>query len=131
MSVQQRYWLRMELLLTFLTRYIVFKSCPEMCIEPRTPIYFYYRLIRLAPISIYKLSTSYLQAHCSNRYLGYWRILNNAHRTSRKKWPKFPNLVPDLDNPTQLFETQFRDNMKFQPFRRINGSVQFGNISGK
>ena len=71
-------------------------SCPEMCIEPRTPIYFYYRLIRLAPISIYKLSTSYLQAPCSNGYLGYRRILNNAHRTSRKKWPKFPNLVPDM-----------------------------------
>ena len=101
-----------------------------MCIEPRTPIYFYYRLIRLAPISIYKLSTSYLQAPCSNRYLGYRRILNNAHRTSRKKWPKFPNLVPDLDNPNQLFETHFGD-MKFQPFQRINGSPQFGNISGK
>ena len=30
-------------------------ACPEICIAPRTPIYFYYRLIRLAPISIYKL----------------------------------------------------------------------------
>ena len=37
-------------------------TCPEMCTEPRTPIHFYYRLIRLAPISIYKLCTSYLQA---------------------------------------------------------------------
>ena len=57
---------------------------PEMCTEPRTPIYFYYRLIRLSPISIYKLCTNYLQAPCSNRYLGYGRILNNTHRTSER-----------------------------------------------
>ena len=95
--------------------------CPEMYIELRTPICFYYRLIRLAPISIYKLSTSCLQAPCSNRYrLAHQMLARNG-----------PNLVPDLDNPNQLFETQFGDNMKFQPFQRINGSAQFGNLSGK
>ena len=45
------------------------------------PICFYYRLIRLASISIYKYCTSYLQALCSNRYPGYGRILNNTHQT--------------------------------------------------
>ena len=44
------------------------------------PIDFYYRLIGLAPNSIYKHCTSYLQALCSNHYLGYRRILNKAHQ---------------------------------------------------
>ena len=56
-------------------------ACPEICIETRTSIHFYHRLIRLAPISIYKHCTSYLQALCSNRYRGYGRFLNNAHQT--------------------------------------------------
>ena len=64
-------------------------SCPEICIEPRTPIYFYYRLIRQASISIYKLSTRYLQAHCSNRYRGYRRFLINAYRTSERNARNF------------------------------------------
>ena len=55
-------------------------SCPEICTMTRSPIHFYYRLIRLVPISIYKQCTSHLQALCSNRYHGYGRILNNAHK---------------------------------------------------
>ena len=80
--------------------------CPEICIMTRSPIHFYYGLIRLlAPISIYEQCTS---AFCSNHYRGYGRILNNAHQTL-EKWLKIPNLVPDLDI---LFETLFMD-MKF------------------
>ena len=41
---------------------------------------------------------------------------------------KFPNLVPDLESPNQLFETQSGENMKYQPFHHINGSVQFGKV---
>ena len=29
------------------------------------------------------------------------------------------NLVPDLDNPNQFFETELCDNMNFQPFGHI------------
>ena len=54
-----------------------FLLCPEICTMTMTPMQFYYRL---APFSIYKQCTSYLQALCSNRYHGYRRILNNAHQ---------------------------------------------------
>ena len=60
---------------------------PEICTMTRSPIHFYYRLIRLAPISIYKQCISHLQALCSNRCHGYGRILNNAHQTwQRNGW---------------------------------------------
>ena len=39
-----------------------FLPCPEICTMTRSPIHFYYRLIRLAPISNYKQCTSMVQA---------------------------------------------------------------------
>ena len=37
-------------------------TCPEICTMTRSPIHFYYRLIRLAPISNYKQCTNMVQA---------------------------------------------------------------------
>ena len=44
---------------------------------------------------------------------------------------KFLNFGLDLDNPNRVSETGNQDIMKFQPFKRINGSAQFGLSSGK
>ena len=95
-----------------------------MCTEPRTPIYFYSRLIRLA-------FTSYVQATYKLLAAIVTVVMGGFTLNVREKWLIFPNLVPDLESPNQLFKTQFGKNMKYQPFHRINGSVQFLNISGK
>ena len=83
------------------------------CDRTRTPIYFYYRLLRLAPVSIYS-------AICSDRYRGYRRILNNAHQVCREMAE-----IPELGKPKLVFQNSVRAQFVLQPFNRINGSVQF------
>ena len=63
-------------------------TCPEMCTKERTSIHPHYRLIRLAPISIYKLCTSTLQALCKPACMCYSNYQKHVYITSYKKLHK-------------------------------------------